>query len=587
VRSIRALVVCTVGLALGCQPTSASTDAAIDGADAAACTLHPGDLPGPRAIAAGALLPNMTFATATGTVALTDHHVPCAPDARLIVVRSLAAWSSLSDWQVAHTAPLLAHPQRARFRLIDVLVAGDDALPSRAEDLAPFAARYDAPPDALGLDPMERFGVVAIAGIRLPIVLLIDARTLELVRPLFAPRAGEIEDAIDAALARLDGTTPPSPRTPTLADARFYPDEWDVVHGMAWPATLPADASNAHADDPLARALGQALFEDPNLSPSNVGCASCHQSALGYGDARPLGHGVADVTRNTPTLYATAVVRWPFWDGRVDSLWAQALGPAENPREMGSSRLFIAHEIASMHRAPYEAVFGVMPDLSDTTRFPAAGHPGDAAWDAMAPADQATVTRIFTNAGKAIEAFERTLAPPHTRFDDYVAGNLTALTDAERDGLLEFVRDGCIDCHFGPALSNGAFHDVGVPGAGSGATLDVGRLTAFATLGASPFRRQGAFSDASTTPDPLAGLTAFPDSTTGAFRTPTLRALSLTAPYGHAGTFTSVHDVVLHYANITMPHPPDPTVAGTIDPHLVGFDATPRVDRITAFLMTL
>ena len=76
-------------------------DAALD---AFVCTLRPGDLPGERRIAAGALLPNMTFATETGSVSLTDYHAPCAARSELIVVRSLAAWSGLSGWQVAHTA---------------------------------------------------------------------------------------------------------------------------------------------------------------------------------------------------------------------------------------------------------------------------------------------------------------------------------------------------------------------------------------------------------------------------------------------------------------------------------------------------
>ena len=571
-------------------PDASANDATVAadvGVDTGPCTLHPGDLPGMRSIAAGALLPDMTFATATGSVSLTDYHVPCAPRAELIVVRSFAAWSGHSGWHVAHSAALMTHPQRARFHVIDVLVAGVDGLPGRVEDLAPFTARYDVPPDAIGLDPAERFGAVALAGILLPVVVIIDARTLQLVRPLFAPQAGRVEHEIDVQLAQLDGVAPPAPFAPSLTDGRFTRDEWDLIQGMAWPSALPPDVSNAHSDDPAAAALGAALLADTGMSPASVACATCHQSAMGYGDGRAVGHGVMDVTRNTPTLYAAALTRWPFWDGRVDSLWAQALGPSENPREMGSSRLFIAHRIQSTHRAAYEAVFGAMPDLSDAARFPAAGLPGDPAWTAMTAADQGVVTRIFTNYGKAIEAHERTLSPPPTAFDRYVAGDLTALTSMERDGLHEYIQDGCADCHFGPQLSNNAFHHIGMPGFGTGATLDVGRIAAFDVLAASPFRREGAYADAAAT-DPLAGLTSFPESTRGAFRTPTLRALSATGPYGHAGTFTNVRDVVVHYATVRMPAMADPHVAGTIDPHLVGFDNVPgRVDTITAFLMTL
>ena len=568
----------------------APVDAAVDESDAApidaGCMLVPGDLPGERSVAAGALLPNLTFTTATGTVSLVDHHVPCAPRAELIVIRSVAAWSGHARWHVAHTSRLTTHPQRARLHFIDILVEGVDALPARTEDLANWATRYDVMPDALAIDPAETIGALGQGGSRLPAVALIDARTLRLVRLLFVPRAGELEHVIDTTLATLDAAAPPGPYTPPLTDARFSEDEWDLIMGMAYPMIVPPDLSDAHAGD--AAPLGEALFADAGLSPAGVGCASCHQSALGFSDGRPVAHGVDDVTRNSPTLYAAAYVRWPFWDGRVDSLWAQALGPIENPHEMGSSRLFVAHRVAAMHRAAYEATFGAMPDLSDGVRFPSAGGPGDAAWDAMSAADRDVVTRILVNVGKAVEAYERTLAPPHTRFDDYLAGNVDALTTTERDGLREYVREGCADCHYGPAMSDSAFHAIGMPGLGTDATLDVGRAAAFAPLSSSTFRRQGAFSDDASAADPLAGLTRFDDAMIGAFRTPTLRALSATGPYGHAGTFTTVRDVVLHYARIRMPHAADPHVAGGLDEHLVGFDdIASRVDPLTAFLMTL
>ena len=309
--------------------------------------------------------------------------------------------------------------------------------------------------------------------------------------------------------------------------------------------------------------------------------------AHGFADTLPVGHGVSDVTRNTPTALGVGLVRWPFWDGRVDSVWAQALGPIENPREMGASRLEVAHHIADGYASAYAAVFGPLPDLSDTARFPLSGRPGVPAWDAMTAADQETVNRIFANAGKAIEAFERSLSPPVTAFDAYVAGDMSALNDLERDGLREFFVDGCADCHFGPLLSNGAFHAIDMPGFGTGPELDVGRSGAFGALSSSLFRRGGMFSDAAAV-DPLAGLTAFPDVARGAFRTSTLRALSATAPYGHAGTFGTLREVVVHYARIRMPHAIDPHVAGTLDAHLLGFDDVPaRVDPLTAFLEAL
>lgn len=585
-----------LGLALGCTPSAPSAgdagaddaflalDAPIDGG----CTAVPGDLPGDRRVAAGGLLPNLTFEAAAGSFSLVERHVPCAPEAQLIVIRVFAAWSGRSGWHAAHTARLLAHPARGRFTLVDLLVQGPDALPARAVDLAPFAARYDAAPDVLALDPDETFGGLPIAGDPLPEVILVDARDLRVLRLVSVPRANDVEDAIDSALARLDGTAAPTPRERVLTDGRFSEDEWDLIAGMAYPAAPPADPSNAHADDADAIALGRALFEDAALSPTHIGCTSCHDPSRGFGDGLEVGQGTTELARNTPTIYAAAFVRWPFWDGRVDSLWAQALGPIENAREMASSRLYVAHRIDAAHRAAYEAVYGALPDLGDAARFPAEGMPGDPVWEAMTAADRDTIDRIFASAGKAIAAYERTLGPPHTRFDDYLAGDLEALTSAERDGLHEYAADGCLDCHFGPALSNGAFHAIGMPGHGSGAELDVGRAAVLPALTSSPFRRQGPHSDAPDEIDPLAGLTSFPASTTGAFRTPTLRALSATAPYGHAGTFATIREVVVHYANLRRPNgTPDPRVAGTLDPHLIGFDEGQRVDAITAFLMTL
>ncbi len=590
-------LVVALALEAGCGPVNGSFPDASTSDDAAmaldagldgGCTAVPGDLPGERRVAAGALLPNLAFVGEAGPFALADRHVPCAVRAQLLVLRIFAAWSGRSGWHAEHTARLLAHPARARFTVVDLLVQGPDALPARVEDLAPFAARYDAAPDVLAIDPDETFGALPIAGDPLPEVVLVDARDLRVLRLVSVPRANDVEDAIDSVLARLDGTSAPPPRERVLGDGRFTEDEWDLITGMAYPGALPVDRSNAHADDPTAAVLGRALFDDLALSPAHAGCVSCHDPLRGFGDGLEVGQGIVPLSRNTPTIYATAFVRWPFWDGRVDSLWAQALGPIENASEMGSSRLYVAHRIAQAHRPAYEAVFGPMPDLSDPVRFPPAGMPGDPAWEAMASADRVTIERIFADAGKAIAAYERTVAPPRTRFDDYVAGDLEALTSAERDGLREFAQDGCLDCHFGPALSNGAFHAVGIPGHGTGAELDIGRAAALGPLGSSPFRRQGAYSDAPSEPDPLAGISSLPPSTIGAFRTPTLRSLSTTAPYGHAGTFATLREVVVHYANLRRPGgTPDPRVAGELDPHLIGFDEGQRVDAITAFLMTL
>jgi cytochrome c peroxidase len=196
-----------------------------------------------------------------------------------------------------------------------------------------------------------------------------------------------------------------------------------MLHDMTMPGAPPADPTNAHADDAAAAALGEQLFTDTSLSPTNtVSCATCHDPAKSYSDGKPQAVGVATGDRNAPSLLLASYAPWQFWDGRADSQWMQATGPFENAKEFNSSRLFIAHAISDRYDASYAAIFGALPDMSNATQFPASGKPGDASWTAMAPADQAAVTTIFTNATKSIEAFERTLRVQPNALDAYVGG---------------------------------------------------------------------------------------------------------------------------------------------------------------------
>src|SRR6185436_19313209 len=178
---------------------------------------------------------------------------------------------------------------------------------------------------------------------------------------------------------------------------------------------------------------------------------------------RATSQGVAVGDRNAPSVLFAAHARWQFWDGRADTLWMQALGPFENEKEFGSSRLFVAHAVFERHAAAYEALFGPLPPLSDTARFPASGKPGDATFSGMAAADQALVTRVYVNVGKAIAAYERTLRARPNRLDAYLGGDLSALTVEEKAGLKTFFGAGCIQCHWGPRLTDDAFHVLRFP----------------------------------------------------------------------------------------------------------------------------
>ncbi len=309
------------------------------------------------------------------------------------------------------------------------------------------------------------------------------------------------------------------------------------------PATLPAARGNPYADNLQAAQLGFQVFFDARFSSTqNMRCATCHQPEIEFQDGLPLPAANGFLGRRTPSTANAALFGWQFWDGRADSLWSQPLYPFENPLEMSYTRLEVAHRLAQLYSSDYAAIFGAMPDISDMSRFPAAGAPGMPAWDGMAAADQDTINRIFANLGKSIEAYLRKQCMGGSRVDRYLSGAADALTATELRGAGVFVRAGCIDCHSGPALSDSRYHVLGVPDL-PGHPSDTGRASGLATLLASPFNAKGPYFDG----PPPAGeddLYAQSDADIGAFRTPSLRNLTGRAPYGHNGQFAALEDVV-------------------------------------------
>ena len=260
--------------------------------------------------------------------------------------------------------------------------------------------------------------------------------------------------------------------------------------------------------------------------------------------------------------------------------------PAFGVLLQGAAHPQAAHHLAAHYADRYAALFGPLPPLADAARFPAQGMPGDAAWEAMTAADRAAVDRVFVNLGKAIAAFERTLRFPATAFDRYVAGDVGALTESQRDGLLSFLFQGCVQCHHGPRLSDDSFHNVGMPTGRRDGLPDRGRIDALATLLASPFRSDGVYSDDRTPGPHLARLRDDP-SLLGQFHTPTLRGVRRTGPWGHGGTFRSLADLVRHYAN-GLQFPPVAGTAGARDPNLQWFvDTDSTVGPMVEFLEAL
>ena len=305
---------------------------------------------------------------------------------------------------------------------------------------------------------------------------------------------------------------------------------------------LPAAAGNRYAENAGAVELGFGLFFDGRYSvPAGMSCATCHEPTESFGDGLPVPEALEGVpgARNAPSIL-NAARSGPFflWDGRADSLWSQPLGAIENPLEMASSRLRLAHTIYDEYRAEYEALFGPMPALTDLDRFPSDGRPGDTTYDSMPAEDRFMIDEIAANVGKALEAYMRRVATGEAPLDRYLRGERDALTEAQRSGLVRFVDEGCIGCHSGASLSDGGFHS-----SEFGDGDDRGRAAGVEALLDNRFNQAGPFFDTELpagAPLPL-GQTAEDE---GAFRTPTLRNIRLTGPYGHDGSVSNLTDLL-------------------------------------------
>lgn len=323
-------------------------------------------------------------------------------------------------------------------------------------------------------------------------------------------------------------------------------------------APLPADPSNAVDQSPAAAALGKRLFNDTRFSRNgSVSCASCHSADKQFQDGLPVGKGVGTGSRRSMPIVGAVQGPWLFWDGRKDSAWSQALGPLEDSVEHASNRTRIARQLAANYAREYETIFGQLPDLSG---LPQDATPnGDArekrAWESLPSARRADVNRVFANMGKAIAAFEKTLHHGESRFDEYVkvlasreSRGPNVLTPAEVSGLRIFMGKGqCVTCHNGPLFTDQAFHNTGVPQRDS-AKPDRGRAAALAKVKQDEFNCLGPFSDAK--PEACAELTFLSTSSKeleGAFKTPSLRSVTLRPPYMHAGQFASIEAVIRHY----------------------------------------
>lgn len=387
----------------------------------------------------------------------------------------------------------------------------------------------------------------------------------------------------------------PSTVAEKLAALGLSSDEIEALEATAPESlpTAPPDISSKVSDDPDAARFGQKLFMDPAFSGAllnedndgtsqtlghvgetgKVACAGCHIPATDFLDTRSVRQQISLAAswgmRRTPSLLDIAQVPLLMWDGRHDTLYNQIFGAIENVLEMNSSRLFTAQEVFRRYRVEYEGIFGPMPPLDDTTRFPPLdttttgcrelvvndgidchGMPGDGAeFDSMSAEDQDAVTRVVVNVGKAIGAYERRLTCGTSRFDAWMHGDEEALSESEQRGAAIFAGRGqCVDCHSGPFLSDQRFHNVGMA-VNSPQFVDLeeddpGAARGLAQAMENPLNVHGEYSDGD---DGRLDVT-IDERMTGAFRTPMLRCLSSRPSFMHTGQYRALADVVSFFS---------------------------------------
>ena len=306
-----------------------------------------------------------------------------------------------------------------------------------------------------------------------------------------------------AARGHHAGTAADTPARPRAKHpSAFKPQLPRGIPLSVWRRSLPPD--NPLTEEKVA--LGRALYFDKRLSADGtVSCATCHDPATAFADHRPVAVGVNNRvgSRNAPTLLNAAFSPFLLWDGRARTLEEQVLQPLFNPAEMGMTdrRAVVARLEAD---ADYPRLFAEVFGRAGLT---------------------------VENAARALAAFERTQFSGDSPFDSFVAGDTGALTKAQHRGWFLFrEKAGCITCHtFGaaaPFFTDFKFHNTGV--AVGGANLErLARAALPADLGRYAVTKKA--------------------EDLGAFRTPTLRDVELTAPYMHDGSEKTLLDVVRFY----------------------------------------
>ena len=267
----------------------------------------------------------------------------------------------------------------------------------------------------------------------------------------------------------------------TTAAAEAKAEKTGVPLGLP-PVPVPED----NPQTPEKIALGKMLYFDKRLSKDGtISCATCHDPEMAWTEHRATSKGIGGQVggANSPTVINAAYAKKQFWDGRAASLEEQALGPMENPIEMGHSLDVLVKELAEVpeYKEGFQKVFG-----TGVTK------------DGMA---------------KAIASFERTILSGNSPYDQFKDGKEDALTESQKRGLELFEDLGCATCHAPPLFSNYGYYNAGV-----GMDKDP--------------------------PDEGRKAVTGKDRDLGKFRVPALREVANTGPYYHDGSVATLEEAV-------------------------------------------
>jgi len=239
--------------------------------------------------------------------------------------------------------------------------------------------------------------------------------------------------------------------------------------------------------------LGRLLFNDVRLSKgAQLSCASCHSMSFGGADGQVVSSGVNGQKGNinSPTVFNSSLNFRQFWNGRAADLLEQVDGPIANPKEMNFSW--------------EQAIEILKKDAFYVQNFQ------------LAYSDGLTIQ----NMRKAIVSFEESLLTPNSRFDQFLRGDKTAITESELSGYQLFKKYGCISCHQGVSVGGNSYQK-------------------FSTVG-NYFEDRGNITDV----DYGRFVITNKEQDRFVFKVPSLRNVELTAPYFHDGSQKTLIDAV-------------------------------------------